>query len=335
MKNLGTVLVTGGAGFIGSNLIRKLLTKPHTSIHILSEPSTSLWRLNGIQNEISVHSGNMADFTGIQNIVKHIKPTTIFHLAAFGGQPNESDPQTVYNVNFLGTMNLLAACKTIGFDCFINTGSSSEYGMKSEPMNETINLEPVSDYGVAKAAATHYCLKEALVNKLPIYTVRPFSVYGDYEMAGRLVPTLLVGALTQQPIKLSSPHFVRDFIYIKDMIDLYCAVVEQSPTQAYVFNGGTGIQSKIIDAVTTTESIINNKLTISWGEHTARPWEPDSWYAGIARSYDILGWQAHHSLREGLEASLVWFKNNLHHYAQDNVREPRLSKNQSQSSSLT
>jgi nucleoside-diphosphate-sugar epimerase len=228
--------------------------------------------------------------------------------------PYQNDQETIFNVNFYGTVNLLNACKAVGFTCFINTGSSSEYGIKDTPMHENTLLEPVSDYGVAKAAATQFCLKEALFNKLPVYTVRPFSVYGDYEMPTRLIPNILVNALRDTLINLSSQHSVRDFIYIEDMIALYDAIAQRPPRSMYILNGGTGKQSSIGNVITIVEEFMGKTLDVRWGTSSPRPWEPRAWQADSTRTQTSTGWKPCFTLREGLAASLVWFAQHMSSY---------------------
>lgn len=316
MTKSNTILITGGAGFIGANLVHTLLPLKLGTIHILTEKNTNRWRLNNVLSSIHVHEVDLADFAAVKKLIQTIKPSTIFHLASFGGLPDQQDSMTIYNVNFYGTVNLLTACKEVGFECFINTGSSSEYGMKEKPMSEDNILEPISDYGVAKAAATQFCLKEALFNKLPVYTIRPFSVYGDYEMVGRLIPTIFLNALLNKPINLSYPYYVRDFIYIKDMVNLYIELARQKPQGPYIYNGGTGIQSTIQDVMTTIEQFFSIPLNVYWGQSTPRPWEPKAWQADTSQAAIVLNWEARYSLQEGLQTTFAWFKQNRGLYEQ-------------------
>jgi nucleoside-diphosphate-sugar epimerase len=310
--------VTGGAGFIGANITHTLV---HAGYHvdILAEKNTNYWRLKDILPNAFIHEIDLIDFTGVTNLIKKIKPEVIIHLASYGGTPDQQDQQTIYDVNLSSTINLLNSCIQTGFECFINTGSSSEYGKKTIPMKEDLFLEPISDYAVSKSAATHFCLKEAHVKNLPIYTIRPFSVYGDYEMPKRLIPTLLSGALTKQEIKLSNPKNVRDFIYIEDLVNLYLEVERKRPTNCFVINGGTGVQSSIHDVVMTLQACCDYPLNISWGKEESRPWEPTHWRADITLAKEALNWKPHYTLSQGIRKSLVWFRNHIEFYSQERV----------------
>jgi len=310
-------LITGGTGFIGSNLVRRLVLSEAGNIFLIAENNADLWRLSDIISDLTVFYVDLADFKSVSSIIKLINPNVIFHLASYGGLPLQSEQRKILDINFYGTVNLLNACKDVGFDCFINTGSSSEYGMKDFAMHESDIVLPISDYGVSKAAATQFCVKEAIFNKLPVYTVRPFSVYGDYEMQNRLISSVLTGALTQAQINLSSESCVRDFIYVQDIVDLYLKIAEVKPARDFVFNGGTGVQSTIKNIIEVIESLIGSNLNVSWNTSLPRPWEPKSWKANIDLASNVLNWQPKYSLQRGLAQSLNWFKNNLNFYVKN------------------
>jgi len=316
-----TYLLTGGNGFIGSHLVRKLVEQKQ-KVHIIIEKNSDMWRLHDLIQHVTMHEIDLTDFATITKIVSLIRPEVIFHLASYGGMPFQLDQKTIFNVNFHGTVNLINACKSVGFLCFINTGSSSEYGMKSTPMHEQDVLEPVSDYAVSKAAATQFCLKEALFHKLPIYTVRPFSVYGNYEMETRLIPTILINTINNKEMKLSSPHFVRDFIFIEDMTKIYFDIVEKMPTENHIFNAGSGNQSTIANVLASVQSLWPQQLKISWGMSEPRPWEPKHWKASIQTAQTVLGWKPQNTLREGLRKTLKWFEKNQDLYPKQVHEKP-------------
>jgi len=315
MKN---VLVTGGFGFIGSNLVRRLLLQGY-NVSIFTQSRAESWRLYDCISDVAVYDIDLVSKDAVEKGIQQVRPDTIFHLASFGGFPNQKDTQLIYDINFYGTIFLYEAAKKIGFDCFINTGSSSEYGIKNEPMTESMVLEPISAYAVAKAAATQFCLKEALFDKLPVYTVRPFSTYGDAELGSRLIPYIVQALLHNTPMHLASPNNVRDYIYVYDLIDLYLSIAQIRPTAQFVFNGGTGIQSSTKELIKVVQSVWPAKIDPIWGVAQSRPWEPIHWQADITKAQEILGFVPKYSLEQGLLKTIEWFKS--HQFLYENNYE--------------
>ncbi|MBM3886922.1 NAD-dependent epimerase/dehydratase family protein [Candidatus Dependentiae bacterium] len=319
--NTKIYLITGGAGFIGSNLIRKILKhNPQAIIYVIEPQGINLWRLVDIAHLITIHHISLTNIAELTDLIESIKPQIIFHLASYGGMPNQIEQSLIFDINLLGTINLLSACKKVNFECFINTGSSSEYGKKSYPMKEQDILEPISDYAIAKAAATHYCLKEAIMCNLPVYTIRPFSVYGDYEALTRLIPTVALGFLTQNPLYLSKPTNVRDFIYIDDMVEAYLCLATKRPLHSYIFNIGSGIESSIQHVINIIQSITKTTPSIHWQATAPRPWEPTHWQADIHQAQTILNWTPSYSLEQGLLKTVQWLEKNQNLYLSQEVK---------------
>jgi nucleoside-diphosphate-sugar epimerase len=318
-------LVTGGAGFIGSNIVRKLVQQ-NKKVCIFVEKNSNLWRLQNIISFIEIVE---IDITNEQQVfleIKKIKPNIIFHLAAVGIKPFKIFQKKLFDVNFYGTINLLNACKEIDLECFVNTGSAVEYGRTDLELTEDLPVAPTEDYGISKAAGSLYCLKEATINNLPIYTARLFCAYGDYEEPHRLIPSILINGLKNQTINLSSPHFVRDFIYIEDIVNFYLTLAHKKPNKNFIFNVGTGIQYSIENIVTEAQKHFDYKLKIQWNETTPRNWEFKNWKASIDLSKKILDWKPEYSLNDGIKKSFKWFNKNLNLYDNPNIQ---LNKNNS------
>jgi len=308
-------LVTGGSDFIGANITRKLLETNNT-VHVIVEKNADVWRLHDIEPKIVIHKADLREYVKIEQIVQQVRPDWIFHCVSYEDQINQiTDQKLIFELNFYNTVNLVNACKKIGFDCFINTGSSCEYGPKSTPMSEEHVLEPICDYAVAKSASTLFCSKEAALNKLPIYTVRPFSVYGEYENSNHTIPSIIVNGLLGLPIELSWPNHVRDFIYIDDLVDIYMRLAQQKPNDFYVFNAGTSVPSTIKNVVDTTQKLIKQPLLVNWHPKEPHVWEPNTWTANVDLAQLTLAWKSNFSLEEGLEKSIAWFGKNLAAYS--------------------
>jgi nucleoside-diphosphate-sugar epimerase len=128
-----------------------------------------------------MHTGDFADAEGLMRLVGTIRPEWIFHLAAHGAYATQTNLSQMVQTNIVGTINLVEACLRSGFEAFVNTGSSSEYGFKDDAPTETTWLEPNSHYAVTKAAATLFCRYTAQSHDVHLPTLRLYSVYGPYE----------------------------------------------------------------------------------------------------------------------------------------------------------
>lgn len=303
----GPVLITGASGFIGANLAR-MIASIRPDVHLLVRDEAKLWRLTDLLPKMTLHRADLTDRASLFARVAHVKPRTIFHLAAHGAYPSQRDVEKIEATVLHGTMNLLDACAEQGFDVFVNAGSSSEYGFKSEPMKETDLLEPNSHYAVFKAAATQYCQYAAASKKMPIITLRPFSVYGFYEEPTRLVPTLMTSLLAGTCPPLVSPDTARDYVFIDDMVEACLAAGLRSDLGGRVYNIGSGKQTTLKDIVETAMRVTGAKVTPVWGSMEQRIWDQNIWQADVSKARDELKWSPRTGLEEGLARMMAWLK---------------------------
>lgn len=301
--------ITGAAGFVGACLVRHLVEQGE-EVHVLLRSFSNPWRVKDILDKIHVHEGSILDSEGLKKIIHQVKPNVVYHLAAYGAYPTKQcETEDILKTNFLGTVNLIKACEDIPYQAFINTGSSSEYGKKNYPMVETDFPEPYNDYGVAKAAASLYVQSYGRQQKRPILTYRLFSVYGPYEEPFRLIPSILLGMVQQETIRLSSPSPVRDFVYVNDVIEAYLAGIEHAKTYpGEIFNIGTGKQHSIGQVIELLQGQSPTMPVIEWGSIENPRTEPEVWCANPLKTQNSLGWTAQTDLEMGLRQVYEWFK---------------------------
>jgi len=312
------IFITGGSGFVGANLVRKSL-KEGADVHINIRKSSDIWRIRDILKDISVVYADLTEYEKMNESLKKIRPDVIFHTAVYGGNAAQNDSGEIIKTNICGTVNLLRCCKNARCNLLVNTGSSSEYGIKKTAMKESDILEPVTDYGVSKAAATLFCQKSARTDNLPIVTIRLFSPYGPYEQKSRLVPSVILAALQKKRPRISSRDFVRDFIYIGDVMNAYRAVLDVGNPHGQIYNIGSGMQQTV---GTVTDIIIRqlgNEVTYETGLPRAWAEEPPCWQADIRRAASEMKWRPEYTLNEGLGKTIEWFKENLKLYVSDSA----------------
>jgi len=305
-----SILITGATGFIGSNLTRHLVGLG-IHPHIILRKESNTWRINDVFSKIEPHYCDIVNKNDIENLIKQLKPQVIFHTAIYGGYAFQSDIKRILDVNFYGTINLLNACEKIDYQLFVNSGSSSEYGIKNLPMKESDPLEPENDYGISKAASTLYCQAAALRGKKPVVSLRFLSPYGYFEEGSRLIPSVILSCIKKEAIKCSSPEPVRDFVFIDDAIDAYIKTSEHiDKISGEIINIGGGKQHSVGDVVNKIVKIMDYKNGPEWNKITNARTEPKMWQADISKARKIIGWQPKYGLDEGLNKTIEWFKEN-------------------------
>jgi len=302
------VLITGGAGFIGANLIRKLL-KLNYSVNLILRKSSNLWRIKNILNKVKIYKVDLLDKKQLTKIVVRINPDFIIHLATYSNYRKQTDAKEMIDINIKGTLNLLLASKDIDYKLFINTGSSSEYGIKNEPMKETDLLEPMSFYAATKASATFLCQIFAKEYQKPIVTLRPFSVFGPYEEKNRFIPTIIKAVIENKSIKLTPGNQRRDFIYVDDIVDIYIKSLSYGKKlSGQILNMGTGIEYANDEVVKALFKTTNKKVKIEKGAYPKRIWDTSHWIADMSKTKRVLNWKPKFTLGKGLRYTYNWFK---------------------------
>jgi nucleoside-diphosphate-sugar epimerase len=300
------VLITGGSGFIGANLARTELVAGN-AVHLLLRPDANLWRLKDIEGGYIPEWGDLRDVRAVQRAVEASRPDVVYHLATHGAYHSQRDRRVILTTNMIGTANLLDALAGRDYRALVYTGSSSEYGHKRRPMREDDMLEPRTDYGVTKAAATLLCQAEAF-RGAPIALVRVFSAYGPWDAPDRLVPYLMRCCHLGEDPQVSAGWQPRDFIYIDDLLDLLRLAAHQQEGHGRILHAGTGCQRHVRDMV---EGIIalcgGGRVKPIYGGADVRPDEPRQWVASIDETTTRTGWRPRVDLVTGIRRTWDWF----------------------------
>ena len=302
------ILITGASGFVASNLVRFFVSK-NIKVNLLLKKNTNIWRIKDIIHKTNFFYLDLGDSKNVKKIIKKIKPKIIFHFAAHGAYSNQTDLYTIKKSILDGTLNLLTECKKYGFESFVNTGSSSEYGFKKTKMKEDNLLVPNSYYSVFKSSATLLCQYESIKNNLQIVTIRPFHVYGPYEEPSRLIPTLIRQLIDNKKSKLVSPNISRDLIHIDDVIDFYLLVSFKRNLKGYIFNLGFGKKITIKMIYDHLKKITHSKVKDKWNTMKKRNWDQAVWYSDMSNVKMKFKWKPKINFKNGLSRTLIWHKN--------------------------
>jgi dolichol-phosphate mannosyltransferase len=283
------VLVTGAGGFVGANLVRRLLLDGR-QVTALVRPGSDCWRLDGLDLEVVA-----ADLREPASIPKGFD--LVFHLAAHGAYSWQDDEARVRETNVVGTEHVLEAA---GDGRVVMAGSSSEYGLKDHPPSEDEPLEPNSPYAETKAEATARALDQGAV------VMRLYSAYGPWEEPDRFVPTLLARGLAGRLPPLVSPRVARDFVHVDDVCAAFVLGAAAAPGRVY--NVGSGRQTTVAEVVELAHRLLDLDVEPDWGSMPDRAWDTETWVSNPARIRTELGWEARIGLEEGLRRTLDWLR---------------------------
>jgi UDP-glucose 4-epimerase len=294
--------VSGAAGFVGANLVRRLIADGHDVCAIL-QPTTDTWRLDDL-DEMRRIDGDIADEADVDGAFVVARPDWIFHLAAHGAYSFQTNIVAMSHSNVVGMATILAAAERHGCTVLINTGTSSEYGDCDHAPREDEPPRPNSDYAATKAAATWLCLR-ARLRGVPVTTLRLYSAYGPFEEERRLVPTLLRAALAAKWPPLADPTVVRDYVYVEDVVDAYIAAAS-APLKSPIFNVASGIQTSLAEVVRRVGEAFSIHVEPVWGGYPKRAWDTQVWVGEPALIRSELGWTATTTLAEGMARTADW-----------------------------
>lgn len=304
------VIVTGASGFVGACLARALILEGH-EVHLILRPGYNPWRIVALQKQVHLHLASLTDTVALAQVVAQIKPDWVFHLATYGAYSYQDDMRLALETNFSGTVNLVEACLKTGFEAFVNTGSSSEYGFKDHPPREDEPVEPNSYYAVGKASSTLFCRFTSQRLNVPISTLRLYSAFGPYEEPTCLIPALAINGLQGDFPPLVNPDVARDYIYVADVVNAFMLLV-QNPDRikGEVYNLGTGLQLSLSQVVETVRKVLVIKTEPVWGSMPDRQWDTNIWVANNTKIREKLGWEPQYSFEQGFRATIEWLKQN-------------------------
>ncbi len=311
-----TVLVSGGAGAIGSNLIRALGELGVKLVIVLDDLSSAVrWNVPSLANVLFVE-GSILDEVELKRVFFE-GPEVVFHLAALFANQNSIDhPETDLLVNGLGTLKLAQYSRLAGVQRFVYASSGcSIYGSNAPlPLTEEfMSLHLSSPYQITKMLGELYCNFFQHHYDLPVVKARFFNSYGPGELPGQyrnVIPNFIYWAMRTEPLPITgSGEETRDFTYVGDIVDglLRAGYFEAAVGQE--FNLASGKETRIIDLAQMINAQVGNKAGILYAER--RKWDTKSrLLASVDRARQLIGYEPHTSLEAGLKNTTAWFREN-------------------------
>lgn len=303
-------LVTGGAGFIGSHIVEKLVTMGE-KVRVLDNFSFgNSVNFNGVEAKVEVISGNLLDAAAVTRAMEGID--VVFHQAALRSVPfSVKNPALVNRVNVEGTLNVLTAARDSGVKRVVYASSSSVYGKGTMlPKSEHDTPSPISPYAVSKLAGEYYAKVFTELYGLETVGLRYFNVYGPRQdpnsQYAAVIPRFIQWALQGEPLEVHGDGLQsRDFTYIDNVVQANLQAAHCELTAGGVFNVGEGKSHTLLDLVDLLEEIIGTKLQLL---HMAgRAGDVRYTRAEISESQRCLGYRPHVSFEEGVVKTVEYF----------------------------
>jgi UDP-glucuronate 4-epimerase len=313
---MSRILLTGGAGFIGSHLAERLIMDGH-SLFIVDDlndfysPLIKRKNLAGIRlvGNYEFMQADIGEEEPLREIFHQFSPEVIVHLAARAGvRPSLEQPNLYERVNVQGTLNLLELARTGRISKFIFASSSSIYGITSRvPFSEDeANPNPISPYGVTKLAGEKLCYCYAHLYHLPVVCLRFFTVYGPRQRPDLAIHKFARFIEEHKPIPFFGDGSARrDYTYIADIVDGILAAIEFD-TDFGIFNLGNSRPISLEQLIGHLEAALGEKAILD--RQPAQPGDMPVTYADIRRAEQRLGYHPRFSIEKGLEKIVGWLR---------------------------
>jgi UDP-glucuronate 4-epimerase len=313
------VLITGVAGFIGSNLAHRLLSEDYPVVGLDNFDNyypVSIKRQNISRLEKETHfrliEGDIRDMVLLQKVFSDYRFGSILHLAARAGvRPSVEDPFLYQDVNIRGTINLLHACRYTGVERFVLASSSSVYGVTgASPSSEDVDVnQPVSPYAASKVSAELFCRTYNHLYHLPVTILRLFTVYGPYQRPEMAIHRFIRQVYHQEEVQVFGDGTSRrDYTYIEDVVDGFLAAIRYRGQSFQIFNIGSGRTISLRDLLKVIEKTLNRQVKIRYSDPV--PGDVPATIADISRAKSILGYEPRFSLEEGITRFYSWYLEN-------------------------
>ncbi len=307
-------LVTGGAGFIGSHICRRLLADGH-SVEILDDfndyydPAIKRGNLAALAGDVRVTTGDIRDRETVSRVIGQGRFDVIIHIAARAGvRPSVQDPQLYIDTNITGTHNLLEAARKAGVGRFLFASSSSVYGLaKTTPFSEDLALpQTLSPYAATKLAGEHLCGNYAHLFGLRTVCLRFFTVYGPGQRPDLAIHKFTDAIHHGRPIpQYGDGSTRRDYTYIDDIVQGVMGALRYEGPAFDIFNLGENQTISLSELIAQIETTLGRKAQIEYLPE--QPGDMPLTSADISKARALLGYNPTTKIAEGIPKFVEWY----------------------------
>jgi NAD dependent epimerase/dehydratase len=318
------VLVTGAGGFIASHLVERLVSEgaqARAFTRYNSRNDVGMLRLipPEVFSELEIVRGDLRDVEAVRGAVRGAD--TVFHLGALIAIPySYVHPREVIETNVMGTVNVLMAARDFGVRRVVHTSTSEVYGTaRYTPIDEAHPLQGQSPYSASKIGADKIAESFYRSFEVPVVTLRPFNTYGPRQSTRAVIPTIITQALTRDEVKLGSLDPYRDFTFVRDTANGFLCVAEAENVLGQEINLGNDNTIRIGDLAEKIFGIIGKTPKVVTDAQRIRPGKSEvmKLWASNQKAKEMIGWEPHVSLDEGLRLTIDWISAHLDLYRPD------------------
>ncbi len=303
------IVVTGGAGFIGSHLVDELI-KRENNVFILDNLRYGLLENINLKAEF-IRFDVMGDWRELSELFKRYQIDEVYHLVAEPYIPECYEfPEIFLDVNVIGVMNVLLACKKSGVKKILHYSSSEVYGSCEGKISEKTPINPQSTYAVSKLAGDRLCFTFFKEHNIPVVILRQFNMYGPRGSHKYVIPEIISQLLKSNQIRLGNIKAERDFLYVEDGVKMAIEIMEKGEI-GETYNLGSGGYISIEKIANLIAGIMGKKIEIKTDKRRLRPFDVQRLWCDNNKIYEIIKQRPENSLKEGLVKTIGWFyKNN-------------------------
>lgn len=300
-RKMKKILITGGAGFIGSAIV-KILQKSHYEVFVIDNLSFGQRRFITIPDD-HFFEIDILNAPVLTQIIQAINPDWVIHLAAIHFIPYcNLHPFEASNINILGTLNVLEALKNTAVQKVLFASTAAVYPISDDPLSEDSPAAPVDIYGLSKLTGEHLLHRFQLETSLPTIVCRLFNAIGPNETNPHLFPSIAEQLKAgRRTIQLGNLTPKRDYVHVQDIARAIYQLIHQVASGYEVFNIGSGQEYDVAEIVTIFEEILGEKIVVETDAAKVRPAERMHLVADVSKLKNFIGWTPAFSIREAIK----------------------------------